>query len=215
MRFARRDLTTNQMVAIGADAIYEDECFIVDFKFYRRYTSINNDNGSTAADSADPQDDRPVRLPCDMILGVFAMPHDRSVYVRRLAPFVAAALSLLLSATVIPPRSRPQRRWHPPSQDASRIVAVVNGDVISNADVDARARLFALSTGLPMAPDVLDRLKPQITRQLVDERLRMQEVQRRKIVVPDKEIAAAIHDIEQRNGLQPGMHCGRSWPRTA
>ena len=46
--FARRDLTTNQMVAIGADAIYEDECFIVDLKFYRRYTSINNDNGSTA-----------------------------------------------------------------------------------------------------------------------------------------------------------------------
>jgi LPS-assembly protein len=46
--FARRDLTTDQMVAIGADAIYEDECFIVDFKFYRRYTSIDNDNGSTA-----------------------------------------------------------------------------------------------------------------------------------------------------------------------
>ena len=46
--FARRDLTTNQMVAIGADAIYEDECFIVDLKFYRRYTSINNDNGATA-----------------------------------------------------------------------------------------------------------------------------------------------------------------------
>lgn len=45
--FARRDLTTNQMVAVGADAIYEDECFIVDLKFYRRYTSIDNDNGST------------------------------------------------------------------------------------------------------------------------------------------------------------------------
>ena len=46
--FARRDLTTNQMVALGADAIYEDECFVVDFKFYRRYTSIDNDSGSTA-----------------------------------------------------------------------------------------------------------------------------------------------------------------------
>ncbi len=36
------------MVALGADAIYEDECVILDLKFYRRYTSINNDNGSTA-----------------------------------------------------------------------------------------------------------------------------------------------------------------------
>jgi peptidyl-prolyl cis-trans isomerase SurA len=92
----------------------------------------------------------------------------------------------------------------PPAQDASRIVAVVNGDVISNGDVDNRTRLFALSTGLPMSPDVLDRLRPQITRQLVDERLRMQEVLHRKIVVPDKDIAQAIHDIEQRNGMQPG-----------
>jgi peptidyl-prolyl cis-trans isomerase SurA len=55
-----------------------------------------------------------------------------------------------------------------------------------------------------MSPDVLDRLKPQITRQLVDERLRMQEVERRKIVVPDKDIAQAMHDIEQQNNLPAG-----------
>jgi LPS-assembly protein len=45
--YARRDLATNQMVAVGADAIYEDECFIFDLRLYRRYTSINGDNGST------------------------------------------------------------------------------------------------------------------------------------------------------------------------
>jgi peptidyl-prolyl cis-trans isomerase SurA len=91
-----------------------------------------------------------------------------------------------------------------PAAPAARIVAVVNGDVISSADVDNRTRLFALSTGLPMTPDVLDRLKHQITRQLVDEKLRMQEVQRRKIVVADKSIADAIHDIETRNNLPAG-----------
>ena len=36
-----------------------------------------------------------------------------------------------------------------PAAQATRIVAVVNGDVISNSDVDNRTRLFALSTGLP------------------------------------------------------------------
>ncbi|HUB11724.1 MAG TPA: LPS assembly protein LptD [Acetobacteraceae bacterium] len=46
--FARRDLTFNQMVAVGADAIYENECFILDIRFYRRYYSINGDSGSTA-----------------------------------------------------------------------------------------------------------------------------------------------------------------------
>ena len=94
----------------------------------------------------------------------------------------------------------------PPAGTAQgmRIVAVVNGDVISNSDVENRTRLFALSTGMPMTQDVLDRLKQQITRQLVDEKLRMQEVQRRKIVIPDKAIADAIHDIESRNNLPAG-----------
>ncbi len=92
----------------------------------------------------------------------------------------------------------------PQTGATERIVATVNGDVISQADVQARARLFALSTGLPVTSDVLLRLEPQIKRQLVDERLRLQEVQRRKIIVSDKEIAAAIGSIEQRNGMQPG-----------
>src|SRR5690242_7809994 len=43
----RRDLQLKQMVAVGADAAYEDECYILDFRFYRRNTSFNGDNGST------------------------------------------------------------------------------------------------------------------------------------------------------------------------
>ena len=43
----RRDLQTSQMVAVGADAVYEDECFIFDLRYSRRYTSFNGDNGST------------------------------------------------------------------------------------------------------------------------------------------------------------------------
>lgn len=46
--YMRRDLTTNKMVAVGADAAYENECFIFNVLLYRRYTSINNDHGSTA-----------------------------------------------------------------------------------------------------------------------------------------------------------------------
>ena len=35
------------MITFGGDAIYEDECFVFDLRFYRRYTSVNNDNGAT------------------------------------------------------------------------------------------------------------------------------------------------------------------------
>jgi peptidyl-prolyl cis-trans isomerase SurA len=91
-----------------------------------------------------------------------------------------------------------------PAVDETKIVAIVNGDVISRGDVDNRRRLFALSTGLPTSPEVLDRLVPQITRQLIDEKLRLQEIQRRRIVVDDQDIAHAIADVEQRNGMPPG-----------
>lgn len=84
------------------------------------------------------------------------------------------------------------------------IAAVVNGDVVTNADIANRARLFAMSTGMPATPEVLDRLRPQVARQLVDERLRLQESQRRGIVVNDKQIADALREIESRNGMPPG-----------
>ena len=80
----------------------------------------------------------------------------------------------------------------PPSGPSQAIVAVVNGDVVSSGDVENRGRLFALSTGLPVTKEVLDRLRPQVVKQLVDERLRLQEVQRRKVVVSDAEIAEAM-----------------------
>ncbi len=85
-----------------------------------------------------------------------------------------------------------------------RIAAVVNGDVISESDIANRARLFAISTGLPLSPDVINRLRPQILRQLIDERLRVQEAQRRKIVIQDTQIAGAIKEIEARNNMPPG-----------
>jgi LPS-assembly protein len=45
--YVRRDLQTKQMVSTGARVTYEDECFIFDAIFNRRFTSVNNDNGAT------------------------------------------------------------------------------------------------------------------------------------------------------------------------
>jgi peptidyl-prolyl cis-trans isomerase SurA len=130
--------------------------------------------------------------------------HDRASIGNRIGVGLMA-LSLagaIPAASAAPP---PGKAAEPaPLADASHIAAVVNGDVISDADIGNRARLFAISTGLPMSTDVIERLKPQILRQLIDERLRVQEGQRRKIVIQDAQIAAAIKDIETRNNMQPG-----------
>ncbi|MCI0754680.1 peptidylprolyl isomerase [Teichococcus vastitatis] len=88
--------------------------------------------------------------------------------------------------------------------ETNRIVAVVNGDIVTASEVTNRARLFALNAGMGPAPEVLTRLRPQVTRLLVDERLRLQEVQRRRIPVADADVAAAVAEIESRNGLPSG-----------
>ena len=109
------------------------------------------------------------------------------------------ARALLLAATLAGPLVP-----LPGAAQESRIVAVVNGDIVTSADIDGRRRLFAITSGIPASPQVLDRLTPQITRLLIDERLRFQEVQRRRSVIPDEDIAAAVADLERRNNMQPG-----------
>ncbi len=44
---ARRDIQTGQMVSVGAGGAYEDECFVFDVSYFRRYYSIAGDNGSS------------------------------------------------------------------------------------------------------------------------------------------------------------------------
>jgi peptidyl-prolyl cis-trans isomerase SurA len=107
---------------------------------------------------------------------------------------------LLASALAFPAALSAQTTLDQPDS----ILAVVNGDVITRTDVDNRAKLFALTTGTNIAPETLKLLRPQITRQLIEDRLRMQEIQRRKIAVPDIDVAHAIADIERRNRLPPG-----------
>lgn len=126
----------------------------------------------------------------------------------RTSPFPCIALlAALLPAfpAAAQPAAKPAAAPARPARPADeRIVAVVNGDIVTNGDVTARGRLFALSSGLPVTPEILDRLRPQVEKQLIDERLRLQEAQRRRIVVGDREIAEAIGEIEQRNGLPTG-----------
>jgi peptidyl-prolyl cis-trans isomerase SurA len=115
----------------------------------------------------------------------------------------------VLAGVALPPPARAAAPAPPATpigvaRPAVRIIAVVNGTPITNIDVNNRARLFALSAGLSLTPEVLDRLRPQIVRQLIDEHLRMQAVEKAHIVVPDKAIADAIGEIEQHNGMPQG-----------
>ncbi len=140
----------------------------------------------------------------DTMLGHIASDGSKGIPMRPLLLTLLLTAALPASAATKTPPPGPQAPAHAMAEPADGIVAVVNGEVITRADVDNRARLFALTTGQPIAPEALRLLRPQITRELIDDRLRMQEIQRRKIAVPDIDVAHAIADIEQRNHLPAG-----------
>jgi len=125
-------------------------------------------------------------------------------------PLLAAVVAFALAAPTLAPFALAQapagsRTPAPdPAGAANRIVAVVNGDVVTQAEIASRTRLFALNAGVTVTPDTLVRLEPQVLRLLIDERLRMQEVQRRRVPVSDNDVAEALAEIERRNSLQPG-----------
>ena len=120
--------------------------------------------------------------------------------------WLSASPSAVLAQGAAAPAPTPQRgapAGATPSARGMQIVAIVNGDAITNSDVAARGKLFAISTSIAVTQEVLDRLRPQITQQLIDERLRLQEVLRRHVIVRDAQIASTIRAIEARNNLPP------------
>ena len=118
---------------------------------------------------------------------------------------VRLLLALVLSLPALPALAQ-RATPTPPASGAqvNRIVAVVNGDVISRADIENRRRLLILTAGAGAAAGSPERLNEQILRLLIDERVRLQEVARRRIPVTDQDVAEALTEIESRNGMPRG-----------
>lgn len=85
-----------------------------------------------------------------------------------------------------------------------RIAAVVNDDIVSTYDIDSRIGLTILSTGSPNTPETRQRLRPQILRQIIDERIQLQEAKRLGLTIPRTEIEEAFKRLETANRLPPG-----------
>ena len=89
------------------------------------------------------------------------------------------------------------------AQDAIRIVAVVNDELITGYDLNQRIRLITGGGNLPTSAEQRNRLAAQVLRNMVDERLQMQEAKRLSIRVDRKELQDALARIAKQNGVEP------------
>lgn len=95
--------------------------------------------------------------------------------------------------------------WASPAQAVQMgIAAVVNDDMISSLDVEQRVQLTLATTGMADSREIRERMRPQIIRQLIEERLQIQEANRLGIAVEEDEIAGAFANVNQQRGLPPG-----------
>ena len=86
----------------------------------------------------------------------------------------------------------------------THISAVVNDDVITTADLEARTQLQLRASGLKDSAENRQRLAPRVLRTLIDEKLQLQEAKRLNVTVPQEEIDQALARIEQQNNMGKG-----------
>ncbi|MBV8536134.1 MAG: peptidylprolyl isomerase [Alphaproteobacteria bacterium] len=140
------------------------------------------------------------------------MTHNRSsfILIAALGAALAIAASVPVHAQRAAPAAAPVRNAPVQSTDSGadgqveRIAAVVNDDVVSVYDINNRIDLVLATSGMPNSPEVRERLRPQVMRTLIDERLELQEAKRINALATDADVTAAVGRIESANHMPPG-----------
>jgi peptidyl-prolyl cis-trans isomerase SurA len=85
-----------------------------------------------------------------------------------------------------------------------RIVAVVNDQVISAADLNARVALTLLSSNFGNDAATRQRIAAQVLRQMIDEKLEIAEAKKHDVKVSDEDVENAYKALETQNKMPAG-----------
>jgi peptidyl-prolyl cis-trans isomerase SurA len=82
-----------------------------------------------------------------------------------------------------------------------KATAIVNGEIITQTDIDQRVALLAIANGGEIPADELERLRQQVLRNLIDETLQIQAAKAAEITVTeadiDKTVARVAGNVKQ------------------
>ncbi len=89
------------------------------------------------------------------------------------------------------------------AQTSHGIAAVVNDDIVTSHDLRQRVLFMMATTGVERTEESLARVQAQALRNLVDEKLQIQEAQKYEQEISDEEISRSVARLIGRNGLDP------------
>ena len=91
------------------------------------------------------------------------------------------------------------------------VVATVNDEIISSADVNNRARLILLSIGVEPNEETIIQAQNRALEGLIDERIKVQEGLKWEVETSDEEVEEEISRIAQSNGASKDAFLSDIW----
>lgn len=85
-----------------------------------------------------------------------------------------------------------------------KIMAIVNGDAISSADIDSYAKIFMMNTGVPLNHKTKPMIINKVMQMAIDEKIKRQEAEKNNMKLSDKDLSLALTHYEQSRKLKKG-----------
>ena len=84
-----------------------------------------------------------------------------------------------------------------------KATAIINGEIITQTDIDQRLGLMAIANGGKLPPEEIDRLRQQLLRNLIDETLQIQAAKAAEINVTEADIDKTVARVAENVGQTP------------
>jgi peptidyl-prolyl cis-trans isomerase SurA len=130
---------------------------------------------------------------------------NHTMLTKRLLRSVPVALGLALAAAAVAQQAAPQgsstatlnlpqnpQVFGGALPSVVKATAIVNGEVITQTDIDQRLALMSIANDAPIPPDQIDRLRQQILSNLIDETLQIQAAKAEEIEITDSDIDKTV-----------------------
>lgn len=106
----------------------------------------------------------------------------------KIASFLAGSVAVLLTAA-------------PALAQSHGIAAVVNDDIVTKYDLQQRAMFMMATQGIEPSPEAQQRILAQALRNLVDEKLQMQESKKFNQTISEQAVSSGVARLIERNGI--------------
>lgn len=106
------------------------------------------------------------------------------------------------------PKKEPQKLEEIPIQlyetGDMRIIAIVNGEMISSTDIEQRAKAFVMNTKIPFNTETKRMIIAKVIQSAIDEKLKIQEALKQGIDITEKDIDLSVKSFESSNKIPEG-----------